>query len=90
MSDTASASCTCVGCPPKAHRILVHAWQDRLWFERHIYEPCADREGCCGCREPATQEDLLCDGCRDRGGISALDERRILACLAGSTTGAMT
>jgi hypothetical protein len=80
-----TVTCTCAGCPPKGHRILVHAFQDRAWREQRAYEPCPHPpEDCCGCPRPATQEDLLCDECRQRGGISRLDGRRITAILAES------
>jgi len=75
-------NCTCAGCPPKPWKILRHAWQDIKWASERTYEPCADQPGCCGCPRPATQEDLLCDECREIGGVSMLDERRVLACLA--------
>lgn len=78
-------SCTCTGCPATASRILVHLFQDTAWRERRVWEPCPHPpEVCCGCTAEATQEDLLCDGCRERGGISKLDERRILALLAAA------
>jgi hypothetical protein len=58
-----------------------------MWAERRVYEPCAADpvSGCCGCPQAATQEDLLCDTCRERGGISTLDERRIIACLTSGS-----
>jgi hypothetical protein len=64
--------------------VLTHSWQERQWIERQAYEPCADPSCSCHCEQAATQEDMLCDTCRERNGISALDERRIVAFLAGT------
>jgi hypothetical protein len=72
--------CTCTGCPPAIHRIVAHWWQEKALASGEPYEPCTngEEEGwCCLCPDNATQEDLLCDSCRDRGGISYLNQDRI-------------
>jgi hypothetical protein len=85
------APCTCSGCPAVPWRILGHFWQEEAFNSGEPYEPCMVRGGdleedvwCCRCSEPATQEDLLCDTCRQKGGISYLDQDRLREFLSRS------
>jgi hypothetical protein len=82
MGTPGTGYCTCTGCPPGVRKILFHVWQMETWAQQHIFEPCEnDPAECCGCEGLITQEDLLCDPCRERGGISSADNRRIAAFL---------
>src|ERR1700677_307941 len=77
MDTPGTAYCTCTGCPPDVRKILFHVWQLETWAREQVFEPCADDPAeCCGCGDAITQEDLLCDECRQRGGISSTDTRR--------------
>jgi len=78
MDTPGTGYCTCTGCPPDVRKILFHVWQLETWAREQVFEPCADDPAeCCGCGDAITQEDLLCDECRQRGGISSTDTRRI-------------
>lgn len=84
LRDDHDNRCTCVGCYPIAG-IYIHTPQLMAWKNGDKFEPCS----CCMCSRLASQEDLLCDGCRSREGVSYLDTQRVEAYLAGMETGTM-
>ena len=77
-------NCTCAACLSDGRwvgKLLGHAFQTDEYYYNGIFVPCEDEECGLNCPRPPSQEDMLCDDCRDGGGISRLATEEIVKLL---------